>query len=644
MSAQHLYPEEGTYAISVTIADQAGHVTVANSHAVVADAVLGLSGQAISATEGQGFTGAVVAALTDTNPGASPTDFTGGITIDWGDGSHSEGQVVQTSPGTFDVLGDHTYAEVNGPGMSNPPPPYTVTVTVLDQGGSRVSAQTQADVEDAQPLVLSSTNTGLESVEGQRLSNVALVTFADPNHLASINDYKATIDWGDGSPIDTGVVTLTGDNATGTAVTLFQVSGSHTYAEESTSYTSTVTVVDVDSPDKPLIATVSIPVGDAPLETEGAPSIPANPGVSTGVVTVATVLDANPHPDLSDFTATIDWGDGSATPGSVNAVGTGTGQTIYIEGEHTYFLPGDYQIKTLVNDAGGSSTIALAEAVTPGGGGVIIGPPPTPDPESATYVTQEGGFNTGTVATFTYSDPNAVPSDFSVTLDWGDYTGIDTNGTISVSGTGAGQTFTVQGIHLYAKLGTYPVSVQITDKSGHVGIANSKAVVADAPLIVATLPPDVASLTVNEGQPLTNIEVASFLDANFFSLPSDFEATIDWGDGSPPFRRDDHPTGRILFPVRGLGKPHLRRGERDPLRHFGHNPRDRRGYAGDHHGRGSDKRRGGTADGGSDPPIQQFADERPGHRQRRDAERVHKPVVEADRGPGPDQRPSGHFH
>ena len=51
-------------------------------------------------------------------------------------------------------------------------------------------------------------------------------------------------------------------------------------------------------------------------------------------MTVATVLDANPHPDLSDFTATIDWGDGSATPGSVNSVGVGTGQTIYIEGEH----------------------------------------------------------------------------------------------------------------------------------------------------------------------------------------------------------------------------------------------------------------------------------------------------------------------
>ena len=38
---------------------------------------------------------------------------------------------------------------------------------------------------------------------------------------------------------------------------------------------------------------------------------------------------------------------------------------------------------------------------------------------------------------------------------------------------------------------------------------------------------------MNEGQPLTNIEVASFFDANFFSLASDFEATIDWGDGSP---------------------------------------------------------------------------------------------------------------
>ncbi len=196
-------------------------------------------------------------------------------------------------------------------------------------------------------------------------------------------------------------------------------------------------------------------------------------------------------------------------------------------------MAGDYQIKTFVNDAGGSSTIALAEAVTAGGGVVVVTPPPTPDPQSATYVTEAGGFTTGTVATFTYSDPSAVPSDFSVAINWGDNTGIDNSGTISVTGTGAGQTFTVQGVHLYANQGTYPVSVQITDQSGHVGIANSKAVVEDAPLSVATLPPAVASLTATEGQPLTNIEVASFYDANLFSLPSDFEATIDWGDGSP---------------------------------------------------------------------------------------------------------------
>jgi virginiamycin B lyase len=67
---------------------------------------------------------------------------------------------------------------------------------------------------------------------------------------------------------------------------------------------------------------------------------------------------------------------------------------------------------------------------------------------------------TGPVATFTDGDPNSVPADFRVTINWGDGTPPDTTtGTV----TRAGAVFTVTAGHTYLHAGAFPISVTILD-------------------------------------------------------------------------------------------------------------------------------------------------------------------------------------
>ncbi len=75
---------------------------------------------------------------------------------------------------------------------------------------------------------------------------------------------------------------------------------------------------------------------------------------------VASFTDANPTAPLSDFTATIDWGDGTPmTAGTLSQPG-GVGTAFIVSGSYTYADSGvnggtgHYAIQVFVSDVGGS--------------------------------------------------------------------------------------------------------------------------------------------------------------------------------------------------------------------------------------------------------------------------------------------------
>src|SRR5205085_6156163 len=69
--------------------------------------------------------------------------------------------------------------------------------------------------------------------------------------------------------------------------------------------------------------------------------------------------DANPNATASDFTATIDWGDGTNTTDTVVAQ---SGSGFEVEGVHTYVNGGQFNVGVTIDDVGGSTATAIATA------------------------------------------------------------------------------------------------------------------------------------------------------------------------------------------------------------------------------------------------------------------------------------------
>jgi hypothetical protein len=111
---------------------------------------------------------------------------------------------------------------------------------------------------------------------------------------------------------------------------------------------------------------------DAALTSECA--VPATT-VQAFAGATATFTDADPGGMSSDYTAQIEWGDGTESPGAISA-GAGPGPYT-VSGSHTFASTGTFTITTTIKDAGGSKTVAtcrtLVFAFAPGGGSFVIG-------------------------------------------------------------------------------------------------------------------------------------------------------------------------------------------------------------------------------------------------------------------------------
>jgi hypothetical protein len=284
----------------------------------------------------------------------------------------------------------------------------------------------------------------ITATEGATFSGVVAV-FTDPDVLATADEYAATIGWGDGSS-STGTIAATPTPGR------FTVSGGHTYGEEG-SYTVTVDVADIDTPNNAATATSSVAVADAPLAGSG--STVSGVEGSSLTAAVATFTDADPAGTAADYSATVDWGDGATSAGTIGGT-----TTFSVSGTHTYLEEGTYAITVHIADAGGSATTAGSRAS-------VADAPLT---ASGTSLTTTNPVN-GVVAHFADADPAGTVSDYTATVSWGD--GASSAGTVSASGSG----FDVSGSHAYAALGPYTVHVHICDAGGSCADASTQLLV-----------------------------------------------------------------------------------------------------------------------------------------------------------------------
>jgi uncharacterized protein (TIGR03118 family) len=481
----HVFRDE-TDSILVVINDVGGASATVTVAASVADAdVFTPGGMTLAATEGQSLSGAL-AHFTDSYAGADANGLT--AAVDWGDGTQTSA-TVSGSAGSFTVTGSHVYAQTGQ---------FTAQVSLADDapGTASATAATTIDVADAP---LTATGVTLSAAEGNRFTG-AVATFDDGNLLSSAADFMATIDWGDGTSSTAGTVALV-------AAGSFFVTGDHTYAETGDGLAVKVIIHDLGGSLATVVSTANIV--DAAL-TASAVTIAATEGLSFSG-TVATFTDGNPSATTADFTATIDWGDGSSvTEGTLRAVAGG----FLVSGSHTYADEStNLPMRVTISDRDGSMAIAASTANI-GDAALTAG--------DITFAATEGVTFNGVVATFSDANPSAPIADFSATIDWGD--GASTSsGTIDTSG-GA---FVVKGAHVYAEKATRQVTVAIHDVGGSHATATSTASVADAPLTPGAL----LTIAATEGA-LFSGTVGTFTDGNAFATKADFTATIDWGDAA----------------------------------------------------------------------------------------------------------------
>jgi hypothetical protein len=546
VKGSHAYSEEGVYAnnpftgtggVRVTIVDTDGGSPTApgrasamvNSTAVVADAPLSpVAGSVVNTAidgstivEGKSFL-AHVAAFLDADPSGAVGDYT--ATINWGDGSApTQGTVTTGSGGQFVVSGGHAYAEDGT---------FNVLAFVGDAGGSTTVVAATVSVADA--TLTSSPIAGAFSAEGATFSGL-VATFADADPHGQVSDYVARIDWGDGTSSDYGAAT-TAIIPIGAG---FGVNGSHRYAEEGT-FAIRVTIVDADggSPTAPgrsstTAAASSIIVVDAPLSAAAGPAISGVEGTLTALTTLASFTDSDPAGVATDYVATINWGDGKSSPGTIAASGTG----FVVQGRHAYAEEGAFVANVVITDTdGGPIGPTRASVTAPGVAVTIADAPLSAGPGAAPLAAVEGATLSGVVVgTFFDADPAGVPGDFVATINWGD--GTASVGVVSQAG-GAGTALAVRGTHAYLEEGTFLVIVTAVDTDGLLpppGTRSVAALVTTASVVDAPLSgrPSLPAIAATEGLAITNATVASFTDADPGAQAGDFVATIDWGDGVP---------------------------------------------------------------------------------------------------------------
>ncbi len=343
--------DEGNGLVDAHVSDAASYVgsygsatLEATFAATVADAPLtGGVPFSFSGYEGASFSNVIVGSFTDQNASASTADFTG--TITWGDGTAtSPGTIVSQGSGHFLVQGSHQFTEETAPGGS-----YYGSVAINDDGGRSVSDPLFSVVADAS---LTGSGTVVPATEGASTYGF-LGSFTDANASAPASDFTGTITWGDGTATSPGTISSLGGGR-------FAVNGAHQFAEEG-SYFGSFAVND-DGGQHVNTAFISS-ISDAPISAT-AVNISATSGVTfTG--TVAKLTDGDAGGAATDYSATIDWGDGSGqSAGTI--VSDGAGGWL-VQGSHTYLDAGNYTMTVLAADVGGgtATTQPAAKVLNP---------------------------------------------------------------------------------------------------------------------------------------------------------------------------------------------------------------------------------------------------------------------------------------
>ena len=280
----------------------------------------------ITATVGQPVTGTLVTFHTSDN---GPYTYS----IDYGDGETGAGSVNSDGSGNYTIAASATYAAAGN---------YTTAVIITTADGNSVTVKGMATVSLPQsnnPVVVQ----GINLVGQQDIALASNMTVAGAHILAvatftaPVGIYTALINWGDGTTSAGAIYSLG--------------SGAYAVGAPSKTYHSNAlfacSVIVNGGPAGPAAATFTANIADTPL------LVSSNLAVKTMSSKDPTQVVATFTDDIESttawFTATISWGDGTTSVGTIVANLTKPG-SYSVVGTHYYTMKGVYNVLTLITN------------------------------------------------------------------------------------------------------------------------------------------------------------------------------------------------------------------------------------------------------------------------------------------------------
>ncbi|MDR3632663.1 MAG: MBG domain-containing protein, partial [Isosphaeraceae bacterium] len=279
------------------------------------------------------------------------------------------------------------------------------------------------------PRVLNVTSLTVPATEGTPFAGL-VATFSDESP-APVDRYSAEIHWGDGH-VSPGTITYDPSRQ------IFNVVGTNTFGTAG----SFATDVQIDFDAAEASTTGTAIVTGAPLVVS-VRNLPVTTGVPFQGI-VATFSDAGTPRDPSEYSATISWGDGQVSAGTIRR----DDGTLTVSGGNTFGAEGVYAARVVVLANGGGEGTASGLAVVTDAALTIEGIPVSASTGEPFH---------GIVARFDVADDSDSDSDFSAAVDWGD--GITTPAKVSQTGP---RSFVVVGTHAYTAEGSLHAAVTVT--------------------------------------------------------------------------------------------------------------------------------------------------------------------------------------
>src|SRR5262249_35198241 len=138
---------------------------------------------------------------------------------------------------------------------------------------------------------------------------------------------------------------------------------------------------------------------DASLTPSGLSLAATEQAAFSGVL--ATFTDADPTATAASFRATVDWGDGTTSSGTI-----GTGPAGFtVSGTHTYAEEGNQAVTVTITDVPGNVQVTASSAVAVADAPLALGNPAVAAAEGTPF--------SGVVATLTDGDANATAGDYT---------------------------------------------------------------------------------------------------------------------------------------------------------------------------------------------------------------------------------------